>query len=153
MKTNKHIFRSLLITAIVFFATNSFAQDCTFGIFKISVQDTASSENVKTFLSAYPEVMKIKEVQVNTPSAVQLEDIKKTEVQGNRIVLHFTYKGAKKWAKFTEESVDKQIAMVVNNKVYSMPKVNAPIKVGMAMITGLKDGQEALALNKFLLKE
>lgn len=150
MKPNNNIYRSLLISALILFATSSFAQDSTFGIFKISTQEATSNEKVKTFQSAYPEVMKIREINVVTPAAILIDDIKKTEVKGDKIVLHFTYKGAKKWAKFTEESIGKQIALVVDNKVYSMPKIQAEIRTGMAMIAGIKDEQEAVRLNELL---
>ena len=153
MKTRKHIYRSLIVFTLLIFAATSFAQDCTFGIFKISTQDTTASVTVETFPSAYPEVMKIKNITVETPAVMVLADIKKTEVQGDRIILHFTYKGAKKWARFTEESIGKQIAMLVNNKVYCMPKVNAKILGGMAMINGLRDAEEAASLNKYLSKK
>jgi len=153
MKTKKYIFRTLIISILLSATVGSFAQECTFGIFKISTKDAAANEQVKTFKSAYPEVMKIKEVDVETTTVMVVDDIKKTKVQGDRITLHFTYKGAKKWAKFTEESVGKKIAFVVNNKVYCMPLVNAPIKQGIAMISGLKDNEEAIALNKFLVKK
>ena len=44
--------------------------------------------------------------------------------------------GAKDWARITRENVDRSIAIVMDNKVYSAPNVQAEIKGGNSQITG-----------------
>jgi preprotein translocase subunit SecD len=43
-----------------------------------------------------------------------------------------------------------QLACVVNDTIYSTPLIKAEIKIGMAMITGLKNEQEAQRLIPYL---
>lgn len=44
--------------------------------------------------------------------------------------------GAKKWARLTRNNIDKQIAIVLDNYVYSYPRVNDEIKGGRSSISG-----------------
>lgn len=44
--------------------------------------------------------------------------------------------GAKKWARLTRNNIEKQIAIVLDNYVYSSPRVNQEIKGGRSSITG-----------------
>ena len=44
--------------------------------------------------------------------------------------------GAKKWARLTRNNINKQIAIVLDNYVYSYPNVNDEIKGGRSSITG-----------------
>jgi len=44
--------------------------------------------------------------------------------------------GAKAWARLTKENINKQIAIVLDNYVYSAPNVNSEIKNGNSQITG-----------------
>lgn len=44
--------------------------------------------------------------------------------------------GAGKWAKITKENINKQIAIVLDNFVYSFPNVNSEIKGGSSSISG-----------------
>ena len=58
--------------------------------------------------------------------------------------------GANKWCKLTEENVGKQVAIVLDNKVFSAPNVNGAICGGSSQITGLDDFDEAQDLANIL---
>lgn len=60
--------------------------------------------------------------------AVNLED---------RVEIRFNRQGAVKWAKMTESNLERQVAFVVDNKIYCMPLIAGVIKSGTALITGL----------------
>ncbi len=59
--------------------------------------------------------------------------------------------GARMWARITESNIDKQVAIVLDNVVYSAPKVNGKIEGGNSEITGSRDMAEA-NLMKIVLK-
>ena len=58
--------------------------------------------------------------------------------------------GASKWATLTGENIDKQIAIVLDNKVFSAPNVMNKITGGSSQITGLDDFDEAKDLANIL---
>lgn len=58
--------------------------------------------------------------------------------------------GANKWCTLTEENVGKQVAIVLDNKVFSAPNVNGAICGGSSQITGLDDFDEAQDLANIL---
>jgi SecD/SecF fusion protein len=58
--------------------------------------------------------------------------------------------GASKWATLTGENIDKQIAIVLDNKVFSAPNVMNKISGGSSQITGLDDFDEAKDLANIL---
>jgi preprotein translocase subunit SecD len=153
MKTKTIILFIVLMGIFISISQSSLSQECRFGIFSIPVKTESTDKQIKTFPIAYPQQNENAKITVRTPSAMVLEDIKKTEIQDKNIVLHFTYNGAKKWAQFTKEQTGKQIAFVVNDRIYSTPLVNAEIKTGMAMITGLKDEQEAQKIILYLINQ
>jgi len=51
--------------------------------------------------------------------------------------------GANKWAKLTEENVGRQVAIVLDDKVFSAPNVNQAITGGRSSISGLDNFEEA----------
>ena len=51
--------------------------------------------------------------------------------------------GTKQWAKMTEENVGKFVAVVLDNYVYSAPRVNEPIPTGRTSISGRFTVEEA----------
>lgn len=52
------------------------------------------------------------------------------------VTMNMNGSGAQTWAKITRENVGKQIAIVLDNYVYSYPNVNGEIKGGSSQITG-----------------
>jgi len=58
--------------------------------------------------------------------------------------------GAKKWARLTKENIDKCIAIVLDNMVYSAPKVNGEIPNGQSQISGHFTSEDAKDLANVL---
>jgi len=58
--------------------------------------------------------------------------------------------GAKVWARLTKENVGRQVAIVLDNYVYSFPNVNGEIKGGRSSITGGFSVEEATDLANIL---
>jgi len=58
--------------------------------------------------------------------------------------------GAKKWARLTKDNIGKQIAIVLDNNVYSFPNVNQEITGGKSQITGNFTSEEAKDLANVL---
>ncbi|MEE4255439.1 MAG: protein translocase subunit SecDF [Bacteroidales bacterium] len=58
--------------------------------------------------------------------------------------------GAKVWRRLTADNVGKQIAIVLDDYVYSYPNVNGEIPNGMSSITGIDDLNEAKDLANIL---
>jgi SecD/SecF fusion protein len=58
--------------------------------------------------------------------------------------------GSSKWATLTGENVGKQIAIVLDNKVFSAPNVENKISGGSSQISGLDDFDEAKDLSNIL---
>jgi SecD/SecF fusion protein len=66
------------------------------------------------------------------------------------ISMEMTTTGAALWAKMTRENVDKPIAIVLDNLVYSAPNVNGEIKDGSSQISGRFSLKEASDLADIL---
>ena len=58
--------------------------------------------------------------------------------------------GARKWKDITTENVGKFIAITLDNKVYSAPRVNEPIPGGRSQISGDFTTEEAIDLSNIL---
>jgi SecD/SecF fusion protein len=58
--------------------------------------------------------------------------------------------GAKKWARLTKDNIDKSVAIVLDDHVYSFPKVNQEITGGVSSITGNFTPEEAKDLANVL---
>lgn len=58
--------------------------------------------------------------------------------QEGKITVNLTMSadGADKWARMTEDNVDRQVAITMDNVVYSAPRVNGPIRGGNTEISG-----------------
>jgi len=80
--------------------------------------------------------------------------IVKSEAQNGdylpEISISMNAEGAKIWARMTSANVGKQIAIVINNSVYSCPFVMQEIKGGNSQITGNFSKQEAEDLANIL---
>ncbi len=55
---------------------------------------------------------------------------------GAEVSMSMNAEGARIWARLTADNIDRCIAIVLDNYVYSCPKVNAEIKGGRSSITG-----------------
>ncbi|MBF0226903.1 MAG: protein translocase subunit SecD [Desulfobacterales bacterium] len=75
-----------------------------------------------------------------TDARVQLDASQKDEPY---VGIKFDKKGAKLFAQITEENVKKQLAIVLDNKIYSAPVIQEKIPGGEARITGSFSAEEA----------
>jgi preprotein translocase subunit SecD len=78
-------------------------------------------------------------ISVHKEPYLAMQDIRKAVVHEKGIELRFNREGTKKWHKMTKKNTGKMIAFVINDEIWSIPVVNAPIKVGVALITGIDD--------------
>jgi len=69
---------------------------------------------------------------------------------GHEVTMRMNSLGATKWKDLTSKNVDRNIAVVLDNQVYSAPNVNEPIPNGTSSITGGFDQQEATDLANVL---
>lgn len=66
------------------------------------------------------------------------------------VSIQFTERGAEDWFKFTGKNVNRSIAIVMDNLVYSYPLVNEAIPGGETLISGDFTHQEAMDLSSLL---
>lgn len=57
-------------------------------------------------------------------------------LRGNEVSMRMNSEGARNWARITGQNVGKQVAIVLDDKVYSAPNVNDKIEGGSSSITG-----------------
>jgi len=62
---------------------------------------------------------------------------------GSGVRLFMTKEGGAIFYRLTRANVNRQLAIVMDNAVYSAPRINDAIKGGEAVITGITDDQEA----------
>ncbi len=82
-----------------------------------------------------------------------ITNAKKEYSQGSgrsEIAMSMNPEGAKVWARLTRDNVERCIAIVLDNYVYSYPRVNQEIKGGRSSITGDFTVQEAEDLSNIL---
>jgi preprotein translocase subunit SecD len=60
--------------------------------------------------------------------------------------------GRIKFADFTQKNVGKTAAIIVDNKLVSAPKINAPINEGKLLIVGFFSHEEALEIAEGILR-
>lgn len=74
-----------------------------------------------------------------------LKDSKASADQSGQpvVTLQFNEEGAKKFADLTARNVGRQIAILLDGKVLTAPRVSEPITGGNAQITGSKNAQDA----------
>ncbi|MGM9872830.1 MAG: protein translocase subunit SecD [Muribaculaceae bacterium] len=70
--------------------------------------------------------------------------------RGNEVSMRMNPDGARLWATITRNNVGKQVAIVLDDKVYSAPNVNQAIEGGQSSITGDFDIDEAKDLANVL---
>ncbi len=90
--------------------------------------------------------------KISTNAATLQENFRKTDLSGKdlkdtnvvfdpntgkpQVQLTFTSEGSQKFAEITKRNVGKVVAIVLDNQVIEMPRVNEPILTGNAVITG-----------------
>jgi len=79
---------------------------------------------------------------IQTPKAV-VSDVG-TDNAGQWVVnLDMNKEGRKKWAKFTGKHINRQVAIILDNKVYMAPFIRDKISTGSTQISGFASMQEA----------
>lgn len=71
-------------------------------------------------------------------------------MQGNVVSMTMNDAGARSWARITQNNLNKAIAIVLDNQVYSFPNVNSVIEGGRSQITGKFSVEEAKDLANVL---
>ena len=91
-------------------------------------------------------MLEFKDMEGNTVlTGKDLKDSKASADQSGQpvVTLQFNDEGAKKFADLTARNVGKQIAILLDGKGLTAPRVSEPITGGNAQITGSKDAQDA----------
>lgn len=71
-------------------------------------------------------------------------------LRGNEVSMRMNPEGARAWARVTAANVGKQVAIVLDDQVYSAPNVNQAIEGGQSSITGDFTLEEAKDLSNVL---
>ncbi len=71
-------------------------------------------------------------------------------MQGNVVSMTMNNEGAKQWARITTNNIGKSVAILLDNYVYSFPRVNTAIEGGRSQITGDFTVEEAQDLANVL---
>jgi len=66
------------------------------------------------------------------------------------LLLSFSDEGAEKWASLTGKNIGRNIAIVIDGKVYAAPKVSEEIKLGKCSISGDFSENELIKLKELL---
>ncbi len=99
-----------------------------------------------------------REAQGKPTKELTLDDLEGVELKGSDLVdarvnfdrfhrpevaLEFTPEGAKKFAELTRQNIGRRLAIVLDGTIYSAPTIQTTIADGKAVITGIKDLDEA----------
>ena len=71
-------------------------------------------------------------------------------LQGNVVSMTMNDEGSRKWARITQQNLNKSVAIVLDDQVYSYPNVNSVIEGGRSQITGNFSVEEAADLANVL---
>ena len=71
-------------------------------------------------------------------------------LRGNEVSMRMNPEGARAWARITAANINRQVAIVLDDKVYSAPNVNSVIEGGQSSITGDFTLDEAKDLSNVL---
>lgn len=97
----------------------------------------------------------LKQTAENTPEKMDLKSVsiqKSTRKGSYSLLISFSEKGAKSWARLTRENIGRNIAIVIDGKVVTAPLVQSEIKQGKCLISG-NYTKEELAEMKALLEK
>ena len=71
-------------------------------------------------------------------------------LRGNEVSMRMNPEGARAWARITSANINRQVAIVLDDQVYSAPNVNSAIEGGQSSITGDFTIEEAKDLSNVL---
>lgn len=90
--------------------------------------------------------------QIPSTADIQSVGINESRDPGNyELLLSFNAKGKEQWAELTRNNVGRDIAIVVEDKVVSAPKVRQEIKFGKCIISGNFSKDEATKIKDSLV--
>lgn len=89
---------------------------------------------------------------INPASIVDNSLIKKATANDKEVLIALNEEGAKRWAEFTKNNIDSDVAFILDGKVCYWTHIEGGISEGMAKITGLKSAEEAQILAYKLMK-
>ena len=81
---------------------------------------------------------------------IGLDEIRKTKVDGQDVMIYFNMDGAKKWADITKNNIGKTLVFAINGEIIYTPMIATELRNGVAKITGLNDEASAINLSKSL---
>ncbi len=125
----------------------------------ISKQDLSSSnEGIKYLLSVYSDKDgNFSLYSVKRQAAMQKSQISESGVENGpdtsdhvALMITFNPSGTAEWASLTKNNIGKSMAMVIDNKVWSAPRVMSEIKNGACMITGNFTMMEIICLKSLI---
>ena len=99
------------------------------------------------------ELVALKTVQGNpvlTGDVVTDASSEFDNMQGNVVSMTMNDEGSRQWARVTQQNLNKAIAIVLDDQVYSYPNVNSVIEGGRSQITGNFSVEEAKDLANVL---
>ena len=105
--------------------------------------NTMKKANGEDITTSYWELIALKGEPVLEGDAVTTASSEYDNMQGNMVNMKMTDQGAQEWANITRNNLGKQIAIVLDNNVYSFPTVNSEITGGSSQITGNFTPEEA----------
>ena len=112
-----------------------------------------SEANIQLVRTAYPVDKEGKFhalVAVKLEPAIGISDIHNTQPKDKSVEIHFSGKGAKKWAAFTGQNIKSHVAIIIEDEIYSMPRIAGEIRNGMARIDGFEDEEMAKKISQSL---
>lgn len=89
-------------------------------------------------------------VAVRAAASISNDDIKKTKPNGTVVEVYFNSEGARKWSDMTKSCLDEYVAFAVDDIIYTLPMINAPINNGIAVINGLESEEMAKEISTAL---
>jgi len=136
----------VFFTVVIFFSCsdNTFNKDSL--SFEIRLAQSEHNPNLKE-MNVYNSDQKF---FVFDSVFLKSDDIISTEILDwqtqPKVQVMLNDEGREKFADFTQKNVGKIAAMIVDNKLVSAPRINAPIRNGTLIIVGYFNYEEALKI-------
>lgn len=105
---------------------------------------------VKSYFTVDKEGKYVAVAAIKRHAVLENADIQSTEPKGNKVLIHFNLKGARKWAELTKNNIGKSVAFIIDHQIYTMPMINAEIRSGESMINGLESEAIAKSISETL---
>ncbi|HXE41857.1 MAG TPA: hypothetical protein VN516_02445 [Candidatus Baltobacteraceae bacterium] len=145
--------KNALIIFALCFATivgaTDLAKSSVFQIRLVIDESSANSEKMKEQLKAVDSgkiaysIVEVQKAVLLDQAALESVSVS-TNYQGNPAInCRFTSEGKKRFAEITDENIGKRIAVIIDGKLITAPKVAGPITAGDLEVTGNFSEREA----------